>query len=73
MRDCPNLKIPDKGSVQAQVSGPCDAPKKNRFYSLRSRVEQETSPDVVTGVLKFSILMYMPYLIPMLLDNLLHL
>ena len=29
-----------------------DVSKKNRFYDLRTRGEQETSPDVVTGMLK---------------------
>ena len=29
-----------------------DPPKKNLFYALCSRREQETSPDVVTGMLK---------------------
>ena len=29
-----------------------DAPKKNRFYSLRFRGEQESSPDLVTGMFK---------------------
>ena len=52
MRDCPNLKSQYKGSGQAQASGSSDAPKKNRFYALRSRGEQETSPDVVTCMLK---------------------
>ncbi|TMX04331.1 hypothetical protein EJD97_009754, partial [Solanum chilense] len=37
MRDCPNLKSQDKGSVQAQSSGCSDAPKKNRFSNLRSK------------------------------------
>ena len=33
--------------------------KKNRFYALRSRGEQETSPDIVTDMLKlFSIDVY---------------
>ena len=59
MRDCPNLKSHDKGSVQAQVSGSSDAPKKNRFDALRSRGEQEFSPDVVIDLLKvFSIDVY---------------
>ena len=36
-----------------------DPPKKNRFYSLRSRSEQESSPDVVTGMLHvFDIYIY---------------
>ena len=67
MRDCPNFKSQDKGSVQAQASGSSDAPKKNRFYALRSRGEQETFLDVVTDMLKSSLLMYMTYLILMLL------
>ena len=51
MRDCPNLKSHDKGSGQDQASESSDAPKKNRLYALCSRGEQETSPDVVTGML----------------------
>ena len=51
--DFPNLKGQYKGSVQAQSSGfNVDALKKNPFYALQSRGEQETSPDVVTGILK---------------------
>ena len=52
MRDCPNMNIQYKGSGQAQASASSDALKKNRFYALRSRGEQEISPDVVTGMLK---------------------
>ena len=52
MTDCPNLKSHDKGSGQAQESGSSDAHKKNRFYAILSRCEQETSIDVVTGMLK---------------------
>ena len=51
MRDFPNLKSQDKGSGQVQTSGSSDAPKKNRFYALRSRGEQESSPNVMTGML----------------------
>ena len=59
MRDCPNLKSQDKGSGQAQASGSSDAPNKNRFNALCSRGEQQTSPDVVTGLLKvFSFYLY---------------
>ena len=36
LKDCPNFKGQEK-SVQAQASGFSDAPKKNRFYALRSR------------------------------------
>ena len=52
MRDCPNMKIQEKDSGQAQASGSSDAPKKNRFNALLSRGEQETSLDVVTSMLK---------------------
>ena len=42
----------DKGKGSGQENGSSEAQKKNRFYALRSRGEQETSPDVVTGMLK---------------------
>ena len=39
-----------------QASGSNESPKKNHFYALRSRGEQETSPDVLNDILKvFSI------------------
>ena len=44
------MKGQDKESGQS--SGSNDALKKNHFYALRSRGEQETSPDVVIGMLK---------------------
>ena len=50
MRHCPNLKIQDKSSVQAQASGSSDAPMKNQFYTLCSTGEQHTSPDMVTDI-----------------------
>ena len=51
--DCPNLKGQDKGRGQAQASGSnVDSPKKNHFYALHSRGEQESSHDVVTGKLQ---------------------
>ena len=51
------MKGQHKGSGQASDCN--SAPKKNHFYALRSRGEQETSPDVVTGMLKvFSIDVY---------------
>ena len=49
--DFPNLKGQEKGSVQASCSS-VENPKKNRFYALRSKGEQERSPDVVTGMLQ---------------------
>ncbi|XP_069150083.1 uncharacterized protein [Solanum lycopersicum] len=60
VRDNPNVKGKDKGSRKTQTSGSkVDPPKKNKFYALRSRGEQESSPDVVTGMLQvFSIDVY---------------
>ncbi|XP_069143408.1 uncharacterized protein [Solanum lycopersicum] len=56
VREFPNVRIQDKGSGQAQASGSTKAPKKNRFYAVCCRGEQEISPDVVTSMLKlFSI------------------
>ena len=52
MRDCPNLKSQEKGSVQAYAGSSSDAPKENLFYALRSMGEKETSPNVMTGMLK---------------------
>ena len=46
------MKSHDNGNGQAQASGSSDAPKKNRFYAFCSRGEQETSRDVVNGMLK---------------------
>ena len=45
-----------KGSGQASVSS-IDAPKKDHFYALRYRGEQQSSPDVVTSMVdrKFDI------------------
>lgn len=55
VRDCSNFKGQDKGSGQASCSN-IDAQKKNRFYSLLSRGEQEISPNVVNDMLQlFSI------------------
>ena len=49
MRDFPNLKGQERG-CQAQTSGSSDAPKQNNFYALRSKGEQETSPNMVAGI-----------------------
>ena len=49
----------DNGSGQSQASGSSDAPNKKRFYALRYRGDNETSPDMVIGMLKvFSIDVY---------------
>ena len=59
VRDFPNLKGQDKGSGQSQSScSNVDAPKKNRFYALRHRGEQESSPNVVTCMLQVCIDVY---------------
>ena len=44
MRDFPNFEGQDNGSVHAQASGSSDAPKKNRFYVLRSREDKRLLP-----------------------------
>ena len=46
------MKSQDKDSSQAQASVYSDFPKKNRFYALHSRGEQDTSPNMVNGMLK---------------------
>ena len=51
VRDSLNLKGQEKGA-QAQANVSSDDPKKNLFYALLSRGEQETFPDMVTGMLK---------------------
>ena len=51
------MKGKDKDGGEA--SGSNDAPKKNHVYTLHSKGEQESSPDVVTGMLNvFSIYVY---------------
>ena len=53
VRDCLNVRSQEKGSSQAQASVPSsDSPKRNRFYALCFRGEQEESPNVFTGMLK---------------------
>ena len=60
VRYCPNLRIQDKGSVQDQASSASlDDPKRNHFYALCSRGEQQESPHMVTSMLQaFSIVVY---------------
>uniref|UniRef100_M1DFK3 Gag-pol polyprotein n=1 Tax=Solanum tuberosum TaxID=4113 RepID=M1DFK3_SOLTU len=53
MRDCPMLMAKGKEGKQAPPSGAgSNAPKKNQFCALQTRVEQDGSLDVVTGLLK---------------------
>ncbi|XP_015077394.1 uncharacterized protein LOC107021279 [Solanum pennellii] len=52
VRDSPNVRGQEKRSGQSQASvSNYDAPMKNHFYALRSRGDQEESPNVVTGML----------------------
>ena len=63
VRNFPNVRGTDKGSGQGKESDYNDAPKKNNFFALHSRGDQEISPDVVAGMLKYSLFMYIPYFI----------
>ncbi|XP_049394710.1 uncharacterized protein LOC125858999 [Solanum stenotomum] len=60
MRDCPMLRAQGREGKQVSPSGSnFDAPKKNRFYALQSQGDQESSLDVVNGMLQvFSIDVY---------------
>ena len=60
MKDFPNCVAKGREGTQAPTNTPNpDAPKENHFYSLRSRGDQEESPNVVTGKLQvFSINVY---------------
>ena len=58
-KDYTNVRIIGKENGQTQLSGPSsEDPKRNHFYSLKARGEQEISHDVVTGMLQFSLLMF---------------
>uniref|UniRef100_M0ZUK6 Gag-pol polyprotein n=1 Tax=Solanum tuberosum TaxID=4113 RepID=M0ZUK6_SOLTU len=53
MRDCPMIMAKGREGKHATPSGSgSNAPKQNRFYALQTRGEQESSPDVVIGMLK---------------------
>lgn len=53
VRDYPMGKNQGKERNQAQASAiSSDAPKKNRYYALKSRSDQEGSHDIVTGMLE---------------------
>ncbi|KAH0727836.1 hypothetical protein KY290_003558 [Solanum tuberosum] len=60
MRGYPMLKVPEREGRKVLPSGSnSDAPKKNRFYVVQSRGDQESFPDVVIGMLQvFSIDVY---------------
>ncbi|XP_049364118.1 uncharacterized protein LOC125828839 [Solanum verrucosum] len=53
MRDSAMIKVQGREGKQAPLSGSnSSAPKKNRFYALKTRGEQQSSSDVVTSILK---------------------
>ncbi|XP_049378039.1 uncharacterized protein LOC125842766 [Solanum stenotomum] len=57
MRDCPTISVKEREGKQAPLSGSnSNAPKKNRFYVLQTRGVQESSLDVVTGMLEVFLL-----------------
>ena len=52
-RDFPMMKTRGRENSHTQASSPnSNAPKKNHFYSLQYRVDQESSPNVVTRMLQ---------------------
>ena len=60
VRYCPNVRNQCKVNSQAQSSGLySEAPKRNHFNALKASGENESSPDVVTDVLQFSLLIFM--------------
>ncbi|KAK4706804.1 hypothetical protein R3W88_033636 [Solanum pinnatisectum] len=60
LKDCPTCTTKGRDDKQTPPSGSnSNAPKKNCFYALQSRGDQESSSDVVTGILQvFSIDVY---------------
>ena len=60
VRDYPMAKTQGRESNQAQTSGlNSNAPEKICFDAVKSRGDQEDSPDVVTGMLQVFFLMLM--------------
>ena len=59
IKDCPNVKGQVKSTQAQEIGSNVDSPRKNCFYALRSRGEQESSPNVVTGMIQvFSVDVY---------------
>ena len=53
VKDCPNVRSQGKGNGQFKPRcSNFESPKRKRFYALKARGEQESSPDVVTGMLQ---------------------
>ena len=58
-RYCPMMKDHGTKNAQAQECSPnSGAPKKNHFCALQSRGDQQSSLDVVTGMLHYFLLIY---------------
>ena len=60
VKNCPNVRGQGMGNGKTHPSVPItEAPKRNHFYALKTRDEQENSPDVVRSTLQvFSINVY---------------
>ena len=56
VKDCPQNRGQARGKAQPrpnpQIVAAAEPPKRNRFYALKGREEQEKSADVVTGMLQ---------------------
>ena len=67
VRDCPQNRGQARGNAQSrpnsQSTTTAKPPKRNRFYVLKGREEQEKSTDVVTGMQQVFQLLFMLYLI----------
>ena len=63
-RDFPMMKSQGRENAQAKaIALNPNSPKKNVFYVLQSRSDQESSLDVVINMLKLFPLMYMVFLV----------
>ena len=53
VNDCPHVRSQGKENSQIQPSCPnSECPKRNCFYAIKARGEQENSPDIVTSMLQ---------------------
>ncbi|KAH0773627.1 hypothetical protein KY290_010764 [Solanum tuberosum] len=63
LKDFPTRTAKGREGNQAPPSSSnADAPKKNLFYALQTRSDQEGSPDVVTNMLDFDVILGMDWL-----------
>ena len=51
MKDCPNRRSQEQGKERVQPNGPSEeAPRRQRFFALKSRGAGEGTPGEVSGV-----------------------